>query len=97
MQPAHLSLSSWVDKERCLAFRPPVTSERFHVQFSRSWLLRLVPVEQASTWMSNLNTADTTSALGADCGSQTLTKNALCLCHSIRGDSDQARAADAGK
>lgn len=49
--------------------------ERFHVRFSRSWLLRLVSVEEASTWMSNLNRADTTSVLGAVCGFQTLTMN----------------------
>lgn len=64
MQPVHLSPSGPADEGRRLAFRPPVTFKRFHVRFSRSWLLRLVPVEEASTWMSNLNSADTTSAFG---------------------------------
>ncbi len=97
MQPVHLSPPSPNGKERRLAFRPPVTFERFHVKFSRSWLLRLISVEEASTWMSNLNNADTTSAFGVVRGSQTWTKNALRLCHLIREDSDQARAGDAGK
>lgn len=79
MQPVHLSPSSSADEERRLAFRLPVIFERFHVSFSRSWLLRLVPVEEASTWMSNLNRADTTSALGTVCCFQTLTMNAECM------------------
>jgi hypothetical protein len=98
MQPVHLSLSGSADEERRLAFRPPVTFfERFHVKFSRSWLLRLVLVEEASTWMSNFNSADTTSAFGIVRSFQTLTKNVLRLFPSIRGDSDQARAGDVGK
>ena len=64
---------------------------------SRSWLLRLVPVEEASTWVSNLNSADTTSAFGIVCSFQTLIKNALRLFLRIQEDSDQERAGDVGK
>lgn len=74
--PCIFALKLGLKEERRLTFRPPVTLERFHVQFSRSWLLCLVPVEQASTWVSNLNSADTTSAFGIVLCSQTLIRNA---------------------
>lgn len=88
MQPVLLPPSGLAGEESRLASRPPVTLQRFHVDFSRSWLLCLVPVEEASTRMSNLNSADTTSAFGTVHSFQTLTKNAPRLFPSIREDSD---------
>lgn len=97
MQPVRTSPLGLADEGRRLTFRTPVTFQRFHVKFSRSWVLRLVPVEEASTWMSNLNSADTTSAFGIVHGFQTLTKNALRLFPSIRDYSDQASLGNVGK
>lgn len=60
-------------------------------------MLCLVPVEEASTWVSNLSNVDTTSAFGIVRCSQTLIRNAPRLFHLIPQVSDLARIDDVGK